>query len=70
MKEVQQQRAGNMSSVFHDQSLLDAFKRAGSNKPARSPDVLKVNVLDWGLEANGMLWSPGMCTMTKLQLTG
>ncbi|KAF4152776.1 hypothetical protein CNMCM6069_001601 [Aspergillus lentulus] len=42
-----------MSSIFHDQSLLDAFKRAASNKPACSPDVLKVNVLDWALESNG-----------------
>lgn len=58
-----------MSSIFHDQSLLDAFKRAASNKPACSPDVLKVNVLDWALESNGTLWSSGMCTITKLWLT-
>ncbi|GFF58026.1 hypothetical protein IFM62136_03646 [Aspergillus lentulus] len=42
-----------MPSIFHDQSLLDAFKRAASNKPTCSPDVLKVNVLDWALESNG-----------------
>ncbi|KAG2001109.1 hypothetical protein GB937_010497 [Aspergillus fischeri] len=42
-----------MSSIFHDQSLLDAFKRAASNDPACSPDALKLNVLDWCLEPNG-----------------
>ncbi|EAW16749.1 uncharacterized protein NFIA_000930 [Aspergillus fischeri NRRL 181] len=47
-----------MSSIFHDQSLLDAFKRAASNDPACSPDALKLNVLDWCLEPNALSFSP------------
>lgn len=61
MEEHQQHPRVDMSSIYRDQTLLDAFTDAGPSKPKASSNVFTVDVLNWAQEPGGKLESSRMC---------